>query len=282
MKISAHCLVKNEDRFVWYSIMSVIDYVDEVRIWDTGSTDNTLEIVEEIRKRYVGVNKIIVKKFNSPDFREGAVRQQMLDSEDADWFVVLDADEIWWNDSIKIVTETIRREKNNIESIVVPTINLVGDVFHYQEKEAGRYNLVEKKGHYNLRAINRSIPGLSSSGEHGMWGWVDKEGVMIQNRSSSKTLFVDAPYLHTTHLERSGERGGDRSVFKRAKKLKYELGNNFPLDYYYPEVFFRSRPPIVLSPWQITDCSYKFRAFFETPLKKIYRRSLLKYARHGY
>ena len=272
MKISAHCLVKNEDRFVWYSIMSVIDYVDEIRIWDTGSIDNTLEIIEEIRKGSSGVNKIIVKKLNLPDFREGAVRQRMLDSEDADWFVVLDADEVWWNSSIKIVTETIRREKNNIESIVVPTINLVGDVFHYQEKEAGRYNLAGKKGHYNLRAINRSIPGLSSSGEHGVWGWVDSEGIMIQNRSSSKTLFVDAPYLHATHLERSGNKYGDKSVFKRARKLKYELGGNFPLDYYYPEVFFRPRPQVVPSPWKTMSCGYTLRAFFETPLRKINRR----------
>lgn len=272
MKVSAHCLVKNEDRFIWYSIMSVINYVDVVRIWDTGSTDNTLEVIEEIQKRYAGVNKIIVNKFNLSNFHEGEVRQQMLDSEDADWFLVLDADEIWWDDSIKLVAETIRKQNNNIESIVVPTVNLVGDIFHYQEKEAGRYNLAGKKGHFNLRAINRSIPGLSSSGEHGLWGWVDNEGVMIQNRDVTKTLFVDAPYLHATHLERSGKKDGDKTVYKRAKKLKYELGNNFPLDYYYPEVFFRSRPQIVSPVWKTMSCGYTLRAFFETPLRKINRR----------
>lgn len=297
--ITAHCLVKNEARFVWYAVMSVIRYVERVRIWDTGSTDGTLEIIEEIaktpearEKEIFEIKKLDLKKFDETEIRKqmlvedkkplsekrkeglafSLVRQKMLEATTADWFIVVDADEIWWDGSIKKVVETIKEAGDKIESIVVPTINLVGDLFHYQEPEAGRYHLAGKVGHYSLRAVSRKIPGLCSRGGHGVWGWADGEGKMIQARDPAKILFLEAPYLHATHLQRSVEKKLDNSVLKRAKKFKYELGIPFPGDFYYPEVFFRSRPKIVPSPWRIPDLGYKFRAFFETPLRKLNRR----------
>jgi len=284
MKIYAHTLVKNEARFVWYSVMSVIKYVDRVRIWDTGSTDGTLEIIEEIAKTPEAKGKEIfqVKRLDLEKFNEAELRGQMLEETTADWFIVVDADEIWWEDSIRMLTEAIRTEGERFESVVVPTINLVGDVFHYQERAAGRYHLAGRVGHYNLRAVKKDIPGLASKGEHGQWGWVDEEGKMIQERDPKKILYLPAPYLHATFLKRAGKRGLDREVVKRQRKLKHELGISFPYDFYYPEVFFRPKPDLVPSPWRPTNFEYNFRAFFETPLKRLRRRSFLKYARHGY
>ncbi|MFZ5932853.1 MAG: hypothetical protein ACOYT7_02135 [Patescibacteria group bacterium] len=309
MKITAHILTKNEARFIWYSVMSVIKYVDRVRLWDTGSTDGTLEIIEEIAKTREAKAKEVfqVKKLSLEKFREGELRgqmlgedvdsiseeapaelafslarQKMLEATSAPWFIVVDADEIWWEESIKKLTDTIRERADELESIVVPTINPVGDVFHYQEREAGRYYLAGRVGHLNLRAVNRAVPGLASRGRHGTWGWVDSEGKMIQDRDPKKILYLDTPYLHATHLKRAGKEGLDQEVIKRAKKLKYELGIPFPRDFYYPEVFFRPRPEIVPSPWGSINFPYKFRAFFETPLKKIYRRTILPFEKHGY
>jgi hypothetical protein len=54
--------------------------------------------------------------------------------------------------------------------------------------------------------------------------------------------------------------------------LKHELGNPFPLDYYYPEVFFRDRPKVVPSPWEKMERAFLLRAFLETPLRKVKRR----------
>lgn len=282
--ITAHCLVKNEARFIWYSVMSVINHVDKVLLWDTGSTDGTLGIINAIRKTRNGKRKV--------DFREvgevtpvnfAKVRQEMLDATDTDWFIVVDGDEIWWEDSIKKVVQVVTDStgRAGIESIVVPTINLVGDIFHYQEEAAGQYRLTGKKGHYNLRAANRKIPGLHSERPHGTWGWVDGEGRMIQDRDSRKIVFVNAPYLHATHIARAATRIKERDVPKRAKKLKYELGVGFPRDFYYPEVFFRPRSEIVPSPWIKRSLSYTARAALETPLKKIKRR-IFKETKAGY
>jgi glycosyltransferase involved in cell wall biosynthesis len=278
MKIWVQTLVKNEGKWLWYAVSSVAPYVDKILLWDTGSTDESLRIEKELAKEFPGKIELAERKISSPlEFTK--VRQEMLEKTLSDWFIVLDGDEIWYEDSIKKVIKTIDLEGGEIESIVVPVVLPVGDMFHRQEDKAGRYKLAGRVGHYNLRAINRRIPGLHSSGKHGVWGWVDGEGRMIQDRDPKKIGYIDAPYFHTTHLERAGE-GKDSDVIKRKMKLKYEIGMPFPKDFFYPEVFFRPRPEIVESPWKTMDLEFRFRAFFETPLRKIKRR--LWWGKTGY
>lgn len=268
--ICAHTLVKNEARWIWYSITSVIDHVDKILLWDTGSTDGTLEIIEELRKKYPG--KIDFREYGevTPETFTKA-REEMLQVTTSDWFIVVDADEIWWEGSIKKVTDLIKEKGNDLESIVVPTVNLVGDIFHHQPESVGKYKIAGKVGHFNLRAIKRNIPGLQALGPHGKMGWADGEGVMIQDRDPDKIRLIDAPYLHATNLRRAGG-GKDLEVIKRKKKLKYEFGIPFPKDYYFPEAFFGERPSFVESPWEVMDMGFKIRALIETPLKAIKRK----------
>lgn len=271
MKIFVHTLVKNEERFIWFSVMSVIEHVEKVLIWDTGSTDNTVKIIQEIERRYP--NKIIFNEVGDIDIDEFTkVRQEMLNETSSDWFLMVDGDEVWWDGSIREIVDLIKKSGNKIESIVVPTYNLIGDIYHYQERAAGRYKLAGKFGHYNLRAINRKIPGLKSAKPHGTWGWAGEDGRMIQDRPVKKVKFVDAPYIHATFLQRSVNLELEKNVPKRARKLKYELGDSFPSDFYYPEVFFKSRPTFVLPPWRKMDKGYLAKAMIQTPLRKIKRR----------
>ena len=266
MTIWAHTLVKNEANWIWYAVTSIVGHVDRILLWDTGSTDGSLEIEKKLEKEFP--EKIALRQRKQETVEEFTrVRQEMLDETKSDWFIILDGDEIWFEDSIKKVTRIINEAGGIIESVIVSTINLVGDIFHYQEEAAGRYKFGDKVGHYNLRAIKRSIPGLHSQGVHGVWGWADDKGRMIQDRGSYK--FVDAPYLHATGLRRSN---ADAQVIKRGKKYRYEIGEEFPKDYYYPEAFFRDKPDELISPWSPMPADYKFRAFIETPLRKIKRR----------
>jgi len=270
MKIAAHTLVKNEERFVWYSVMSVIHHVDQIFLWDTGSTDNTFAILKAIANLFPEkVNLRQIGAITPEEFPK--IRQEMLEATKSEWFIVVDGDEIWWHESINTLVKTIRENKSKFDMIVTPSINLVGDIYHYQEEKAGRYNLAGRKGHLNLRAINRSIPGLNSFGTHGVWGWYDGKGRRIQERDRKKIKFVKAPYLHASFLDRSGS-GKEKDVPKRKKKRKYEIGIEFPLDYYYPEVLFEKRPIIVQSVWKRMEADFFKRALVETPLRKIKRR----------
>lgn len=266
MSIWSHTLVKNEAQWLWFSVGSVIDFVDKVLLWDTGSTDGTKKVIDELIKKFP--DKIDFREYGevTPETFTKA-RQEMLEATKSDWFIVNDGDEIWWEDSIKKVVDAIGKSRAETESIVVPTINLAGDIFHYQGKSAGMYKFGDRVGHYNLRAVKRSIPGLHSLGIHGVWGWADDKGKMIQDRGSYK--FVDAPYLHATNLRRSIS---DSEVIKRNKKYRYEIGEEFPKDFYFPEVLFRERPNFIESPWITMNNSFRARALVETPLRKLKRK----------
>ena len=271
MKIWAHTLVKNEEKYLWYAVTSVVDHVDKVLLWDTGSTDRTLEICRELSNKFPEKIDFRQVKISSAD-EFPKLRNKMLRATEADWFLMVDGDEVWWEDSIKKVIGTINRRGNDFESIVVPMIYPIGDIYHRQEEAAGRYQLAGRKGHISLRGVNKNIPGFSSSNPHGTWGWTDGEGKMIQDRDPKKIIFVGAPYMHFSLLPRGGKRIDDTKVIKRVQKLKYELGEPFPKNYYYPETFFRPRPKFIPSPWVVMDTNFLVRAALETPLRKFKRR----------
>ena len=262
MKITAHCLVKNEEKFIWYALNSVIDYVDKILVWDTGSTDNTVKIIKSIKN-----NKIEFEEKGATD-AAGVTkfRKEMINKIDTDWIMLLDGDEIWYENALLEIKEEIDKNPKKYSVVVVPTIMLIGDIFHKQENMAGRYKIHNKKGHYNVRFVNKNIKGLRVAGIYGKYpyeSFVDFFGTKVQEFPKEKIFFSREPYLHASHLLRSARAG---------KKFKYEIGDSLPLDFYYPEVFFKDRPEIVPSPWRTMSLSYKFRALLETPLKKIKRR----------
>lgn len=245
MKVWAHTIVKNEERYIWYSLMSVINNVDKVLVYDTGSTDKTLQIVRHIKENYP--SKIELREVGNVDINEFTrVRAEMLRETKADWIWIHDADEVWWNETAKIHRDAM---DSSFESLVVRYHNMVGDIFHIQPESAGKYKIDNAEGHLTIRGMNMKVPGLNVNKPHGVQGFYDKDGVLIQERSAKKRKHLGLSYLHFTHLPRSSSRTEDAKVPKRAKKLKKELGKALPLDFYYPEVFFIERPSFVPAPW---------------------------------
>lgn len=262
--IWANCIVNNEENFIWFAIMSVVNYVDKILIWDTGSTDRTVEIIEEIRKKQG--NKIEFKEVgpvNKYEFTR--MRQAMLKESNCDWVLILDGDEIWWDDSISKLVKKIHTEEEKIEGIVVPVIVPVGDIYHMQEQAAGQYEILGRRGHFNLRAINKKIPGLHVDQPYGKESYFDENKLPIQERP--KVIYLDAPYLHVTHLKRS-------SLKRIFEKYKLELGNSIAPGFKYPEVLCEKYPQIVSNPWVRISGLKRFQARLLTPLRKLKRRLL--------
>ena len=270
--IWGNTLVKNEDRYIWFAVESVIGYLDKLLIWDTGSSDKTVEIIKDLIKKYP--DKIIFREYGEVDRQTFTkARQKMLEVTDSDWVFILDGDEVWWEASIKKVREVIEEKGDSLDLLVNPTINPIGDVYHYQESQAGQYQIAGKKGHFNIRVVNRRIPGLHFDLPYGQEGLFDDNNKPIQERDVNRILFLDAPYFHLTHLQRSTNNQNDQ-VLDRASKKKFELGISFPKGFKFPEVLYFDRPSIVLSPWQKASFRYKVRATLQTPFKKVKRRIL--------
>ncbi len=262
MKIWVNTIVNNEENFIWFAIMSVIDYVDKILIWDSGSTDKTVDIIKEIKK--IKDNKISFKEVGVVDeFQFTKMRQKMLEQSKCDWILILDGDEIWWDKSIKQVIDKINKEGDKLDGIVVPVTVAVGDIYHFQDSSAGRYNLLGRKGHFNLRAINRNIPGLHVDSAYPLESYLDNNNMQVQSKSG--TIFLDSPYFHLSHLVRSSSK-------RKYDKFKSELGKPFPEDFKYPEILYKSYPEIVSSPWITLSGTDLIKAKLLTPLRKIKRK----------
>ncbi|OHA69080.1 MAG: hypothetical protein A3I38_02195 [Candidatus Wildermuthbacteria bacterium RIFCSPLOWO2_02_FULL_47_10] len=277
-KIIVHCLVQNEGRFIWYAINSVLPFVDRIMVWDTGSTDETVQIV-----RLIESPKIKIKELSSVD-PEGftKVSQQMIEKtpQEYNWILILDGDEIWPEKSIKTITE-YARSHSKTESIVVRTNNLVGDIYHRLPESAGKYRLAGQKGHLALRLINKNtIPGLHFDLPHGRRGLFDNQGQLIQDRDPEKIKFLNLYYHHATHLPRSLSKGGDAIVPKRKQKIKYELGEKIPKDQ-IPEIFFaKDRPELVPDMTKPAPLSFWIISALQTIPRRI-KRLLIK-GKDGY
>lgn len=262
MKIWANTIVHNEENFIWFAVKSVIDYVDKVLIYDTGSNDNTVRIIDELQSLYG--NKIIFKEVGKVDGEEFTkMRQLMLDQSDCDWILILDGDEIWWEDSIGKVVSEIKENGSGIEGIVVPFIVSLGDIYHFQKESAGQYELLGRRGHLTLRAISKKIPGLHLGGIYGIEGYQDENNIPIQKRNSNKLKFVNAPFLHTTYLKRSSK--------DDHQKFKYEIGVQAPTGFFFPEVFNKDSSKIVRSPFTKRSKLYEIIAFIIAPFINIKR-----------
>lgn len=275
MKIVAHTIIKNEQNWVWYALNSVLDYVDEIFVWDTGSTDKTIDIIKTISSPKI-------KFFHSPDVNPDsftAIRQKMLDTTKSDWLFILDGDEIWLSGSIQSTLDFIKTSGANYEYLIHPFYNLVGDVYHYQEKAAGKYKIGSYSGHITIRFINlKKLPRLHFARPHGQQGIFDANGVLIQDRQPFRGHFLDLPYLHATHLIRSSK---DSAVMKRPFKHKFDLGLSFPRDFIYPIPFYLSHPPIISSPWRPRNLGYFLTALAQSPFKLI-KRNLHRSSTSGY
>jgi len=249
-------------------------------IWDTGSSDNTLKIIEKLKKNYP--KKISFKQVGEVKIDEFTkIRQQMLEHTQEDWVLVVDGDEVWWDEKIQQTANLMRTQ--NCESIVSGYTNLVGDMYHTQPNSASKYEIDGVKGPITIRAMNREkIEGLNAKMPHGKQGYFDQKGILVQDRAFGGRIHVKGTsYLHMTHLIRSESLLSDRLVPKRSKKYKAELGVELPLDFYYPEAFFKSSPEIVKSVWKIRSVKNMLLSTVQTPMRSL-KRSLPLPSKSGY
>ena len=248
--VAVHMIVKNEEQWVWYAIQSVINYVDKLLIYDTGSTDKTVEIIKTIKSEKI---MFMEKGSVTP---EGFVklRNEQVRHTKTEWFFLLDGDEVWPEKTVQELISVIKNSGPELLGLVFKTRIPLGDLFHFQTETAGKYHILGKIGHYNLR-IYRKLPGYSWVGEYPLEAYADSQGTTIQDQSSHLKL-LSGEYWHLHHLKRSSV-----GIHRKPKK---ELGEIATV--HLPEVFFKSRPPLVPSPWISYSQKEKILVHIITPL----------------
>lgn len=263
--LTAHMMVKNEEQWIWFAINSILPFMDELIIFDTGSTDKTKKIITSFKTK-----KIIFKEKESTERADlVSLRNQMITETKTDWFLLVDGDEVWPTPAIKELTDAISKASQNTWGIVTRTRNSVGDIWHYQPEAAGKYELLGRKGHLTIRAY-RKIGGFKWQGLYPNEAYTRPQGKPIQDYQEH-LQFIDVAYWHLTHLARSKK---SHEVIDRPKKLKHEIGIKAQ-KHELPEVFFSQRPSFVPNPFKKPNIFYKLLALILTPLK-IIKRSIAK------
>lgn len=129
MAVTAHCIVKNEEIFIEAVLKSAIDFVDKIIIFDTGSTDETINLIKKFIEQYP-TKTIFEEKGNCDKKRHTELRQEMIERTKTDWIMVLDGDEVWPKNTIKEAVDIISNDQK-IECIMAPFFLCVGDIYHH-------------------------------------------------------------------------------------------------------------------------------------------------------
>jgi (heptosyl)LPS beta-1,4-glucosyltransferase len=120
--LSVVLIVKNEAKNLEDCLKSVVEFASEIIVYDTGSTDNTVEIA----KKYT--QKVILDN----DWQGfGKARQKAQSHAQSDWVLMLDADERVTEDLRDSIIETIiQNQMQNVYSLSRLSICFGSEIKH--------------------------------------------------------------------------------------------------------------------------------------------------------
>lgn len=258
MNITAHCIVKDEDRWVWFALQSVLPFVSQVLVFDTGSTDKTEEIIKSINSPKIIFEKKVLKDKGNLSI----LRQEQLERTKTPWFLLVDGDEVWPEGELAKLIDQAENSPSNIKATFNYMRNCIGDIYHYLPNSTGQYQIAGKKGNLNIRLIKKT-PTLKVEGRYPLEFYKDNEGI-IQEQPEN-LLFVDSWYLHTTFLNRSSQQDLRKTSGSLGKNKYPELGISLS-DQELPAVFFDQRPEIVADPLKRRSHRYALIALILAPI----------------
>jgi tetratricopeptide (TPR) repeat protein len=93
-KICLNMIVKNESKIIERLLTSVLPMIDSYCICDTGSTDNTIQLINDFFRNRDISGKIVVEPFKDFGYNRTFALQQCIGMPDADYLLLLDADMI--------------------------------------------------------------------------------------------------------------------------------------------------------------------------------------------
>lgn len=254
--ISAHMIVKNEDQWVRYSINSILPYVDEVLVTDTGSTDNTIDLIKSLNSPKIKLNCVTA---NTPAEITAARTAQLANTKNS-WVWIVDADEIYPEITAK---ECVGLTKNiKYEGVLVRRYDLLGDVYHRQIESVGSYDLFGHHGHLLVRLVNLELlKKLSYQGDYPLEGFYDQNGQSILTHNPILWPATKNYLYHAMYLKRSSL-GGNLPMFNRSK-YKIETG-----------IKIAGEVPKSLSGLPKRTLLYELIARVVTPIKNLKRKLL--------
>lgn len=234
VKISLCVIVKNEEKNIATCINSVKSIVDEIVVIDTGSTDDTVKIVEQLGGTVYSFEWI-------GDF--AAARNYALSKANGNWIIFLDADEYVGKESISVVKSIIQKaDKLKKDAITVDLININQNTNRFQgsaqvTRIIRKNPLIGYKGkiHENVYRINGNIAKFNAMEYIKVFhtGYsddiIEKKGKLERNLELLYKELESNPTSSNIHFylaESFGlNRNLDKMLYHAKEAIRYQNGN---------------------------------------------------------
>ncbi len=238
-------MVRNEERFVSYAIRSVIDMVEKVIVFDTGSTDNTIAVVQSLQQEYP--DKILFEQKGECDkMQHTRLRQEMIERTTTDWFLILDGDEVWTERGIRELKQSIQGNPT-YGCIFAPYYLCVGDIYHHSLRGFYHFPAVQLRAHISPKIFRRENGIHWNNGAYGEGDFIaDNEGAVIR---PGYVTSLKEKFWHTSALIRSSE-DAVVTLGRHKQVLTYSLWfmkEGYAISGLVPEVF-RAYPSVATQP----------------------------------
>lgn len=256
--ITAHCLVKNEEYYIKYAILSVLPYVDKMIIFDTGSTDSTVDIIKNIIDTPEYRKKVIFKECGNVD-KQGHtdLRNKMIKLTKTDWILLVDGDEVWDLPQLQNLFKEISYQPKSKLLGLVSFHLAVGSINYYTE--LGQYGYPwGLHGQMAYRVI-RNVPNLKFDGIY------LEEGLYVGNEmvSSKQEYYFGTTtfYYHFSKLPRSSR---DNVVWERKKPSKFRFFEPLKRRFFWkvsnsnPELFSKKAKKEYLNKYVWSDAGTQY------------------------
>ncbi len=218
VKASVIVMVRNESQFLKMALDSVVRYAYEIIAFDTGSTDNTLDILKQYPCEIYKDN-VAPTKFEKPgSWKYTAIRQFLLSRCRGDIVIQLDGDEVW---PIETIRELVLEKALNKDywAFRCPWINFVAP---YKKAKSGWYKRTVK--------AFKNIPEIT-------YGKAEPFTILEYNHSQlvGKTRVIaelENPIFHFGQLKKDYWRKGTEFDFAKAHNATVEDYRNPMIEKY--------------------------------------------------
>lgn len=139
-------MVRDEYWTIWEALMSTLPYVEAAVVFDTGSTDGTVDLIQDVMKRYPGKVQLIQKDLPNmqpwgvtgkpfvPSIEVGSVRNVMRDASKTELLLTVDADEVYPRDAMRALVAGLNSFGKNLDCAYVPLHWFGNDIKHIASK----------------------------------------------------------------------------------------------------------------------------------------------------
>ncbi len=214
--ITVHCRVRNEEQFVSEAILSVLPLAERVLVYDTGSTDHTLQKIASIQNDKI---EVICKPPSDP---KGicAYRNEMIDRTDTEWYMIVDGDKVYPQSAVECIQREMLKlaDKKDIHRIVLHRHHFVRSL-NFVSKPDGIGRI------YRTKAIKFNLfnPDDNRVGHETPYYFPDPA---LPPYRYSVTFPPEAYFFHFHHLRRSSQ-DNHLGKLRRWRKTPFPLSPFF-------------------------------------------------------